>query len=137
MAFQLRKELPKAVLLPPYQRIEAHRNGVELFLWCESVYRSLHHTIQNLLLQDAYPHHHELVEVRAEDGEKPEPGQQRCAEIFRQLEYAAVELQPTQLFVYELIRHRFPRMERFLRKFGLLEIGKSLGTRIRHCRRGD
>ena len=61
-------------------------------------------------LQRGHPHHEELVEVRAEDGQELHPLQQRHGGVERFLENPPVELQPGQLAIQEGVgAHPEPR----------------------------
>src|SRR5499425_2290798 len=54
-------------------------------------------------LELGHPHHEELVQIRAEDGEELHPLEQRHARILRFLEHAAIELEPRQLTIDECL----------------------------------
>jgi hypothetical protein len=51
----------------------------------------------HLLLQAAYPHHEELIEVRAEDCQKLQPLEQWHLGVLGLLQHPAIELEPAQL----------------------------------------
>jgi len=52
-------------------------------------------------LEGGHPHHEELVQVRAEDGQELHALQQGHRGILRLFQHAAIELQPRQLAIHE------------------------------------
>src|SRR5439155_19125671 len=53
--------------------------------------------------QCADAHHEKLVQVRAQDGEKSDPGKERHTRILRQLQYPGVELDQAQVAIQEVL----------------------------------
>src|SRR5213076_1374400 len=53
--------------------------------------------------QCADAHHEKLVQVRAQDGEKSDPGKERNTRILRQLQYPGIELDQAQVAIQEVL----------------------------------
>ena len=94
------------------QRAQADRDGVELVLRREAVIARACVTREHRSLEGTHTDHHELVQVRAEDGEEPHAREQGHSRIFRQLEHPLVELDPAELGVDQLLRGGAPRIQR-------------------------
>ncbi len=75
------------------------RAFAELLLRCAAIDGELMNIGRDLLLQTADPLHEELVQVRAGDGEKLHPFEQRVALVLRLVEHTAIECEPGQLSI--------------------------------------
>ena len=87
--------VPETASLPLEQSPHPDRDGMELLL-----HRP---TACCRAFQCADAHHEKLVQVRAQDGEKSDPGKERDTRILRQLQYPAIELDQAQVAVQEVL----------------------------------
>ena len=100
--------LVPATRLPLEQGARADGNGVEHLLDREAVIpRRAARRRRPLERGDA--DHEEFVEVRAQDGQKPDPREERDAGVLGQLQHPAVEFDETQIAVEELLGIREQR----------------------------
>ncbi len=105
------EEIPEAAILVLHQRTGPNGDGVELFLRGEAVRRAFLHTGGDGTLQPAHPDHEKLVHVAADDGEEPDPRQERQSRILGQGQHAGVKLEARELHVEELVRSRLFRLQ--------------------------
>src|ERR1041384_7266459 len=101
---QLGKEgVGKAARLALEQGPYPDGDRVELLLGRESVVAHLYAAAGHGILEPPAAHHDELVEVGADDGEKPYAGQERDLRVLREGQHPGVEMEPAELGVEELL----------------------------------
>ena len=91
-----RGECTKCLILPFEQRAQPHAERVQRFLWAETAPIRRGHVVptRHELFQRTDLRHHELVEIRREDAEKPQPCRERRPRVLGELQHARIELEP-------------------------------------------
>ena len=97
-------DLAETAGLPLQQRAHTDRDGVEQLLRRRSVRASQRRSPAARALQRGHAYHEELVEVRAQDRQEPDAGEQGYAGIIRQILHARVELDEAEIAVQKMIR---------------------------------
>ena len=128
-----RRECTKCLILPLEQRAQPHAERVQGFLWAETAPIRRGHVVstRHELFQRTDLRHHELVEIRREDAEKPHPRRKRGAFILGELEHAGVELEPREFGVQELLRRGARGILRRLWRRGDTQLRQCDAARVR------
>jgi len=118
------REVAERAVLPRDERVEADGDRIELLGGREPVRRPVDDTHRDLVLQGAHLDHEEVVEVAADDREKPEPRVERCTRVLREREHARDEFERAQVRVNELLRRRGGGLEGARRQLGHAELAE-------------